>query len=51
MKTIAALCSTRYEVLLAHKPQDDGQKCPYEQEGCNERMLVGAGLQSCKCGK
>ena len=40
-----------YEVLLAHKPQDDGQKCPYEHEGCNERMLVGAGLQSCKCGK
>jgi hypothetical protein len=38
-----------YEALLAHKPQDDGQKCPYDPDGCNERVTVGSGLQSCRC--
>ena len=41
-----------YEALLALKPQDaGGQKCPYEQEGCSERVIVGGGLQSCGCSK
>lgn len=40
-----------FEALLKQKPQDDGQKCPYEQEGCAERVTVGAGLHSCPCPK
>jgi len=38
-----------YEALLAHKPTSKAQQCPYETDGCDERLTVGAGVQSCLC--
>ena len=38
-----------YEALLALKPETNAQKCPYSDEGCDERVTVGPGLTSCPC--
>ena len=38
-----------YEALLALKPQGEGQQCPYAPDGCDERVAIGPGLQSCGC--
>jgi hypothetical protein len=38
-----------YEALLAHKPTSKGQQCPYETDGCDERVTIGSGVQSCPC--
>ena len=38
-----------YEALLTHKPTGTAQQCPYVADGCDERLTVGAGVQSCTC--
>lgn len=38
-----------YEALLAHKPMSRAQQCPYQADGCEELLTVGAGVQSCQC--
>lgn len=40
-----------YEALLALKPLDKGQRCPYEPEGCDNHIQVAKGLQNCSCEK
>lgn len=39
-----------YETLLALKPQS-GQLCPYDRDGCQEHIIVDAGVNSCGCPK
>jgi hypothetical protein len=38
-----------FEELLRLKPQGNGQICPYGQEGCDERVILGAGQRECGC--
>jgi hypothetical protein len=40
-----------YEALLALKPQDDGQRCPYASEGCDQRTSITGGIQTCPCNR
>ena len=40
-----------YEYLLKRKPQDRGQTCPYDRDGCDLRLTILAGVSSCECSK
>jgi hypothetical protein len=39
-----------FEALLALKPKNrDGQRCPYDYRGCEERLDITAGVKNCQC--
>lgn len=40
-----------YEKLLALKPVEHSQSCPYEDDGCQERLNVSAGVATCSLTK
>jgi hypothetical protein len=40
-----------YESLLALKPQTIGQRCPYDDRGCDQRLTIPPGNTNCPCGK
>lgn len=47
----ASLLDT-YEALLALRPQAaGGQLCPYDYDGCQQHLVVAAGINSCACPK
>lgn len=39
-----------YEALLAYKtPSPDGQRCPYDYRGCEQRLPITADIKHCSC--
>ncbi|MDD5198717.1 MAG: DNA double-strand break repair nuclease NurA [Terrimicrobiaceae bacterium] len=38
-----------YEALLAFKPGQRPQVCPYDYDGCDEHLTVARGLSTCAC--
>ena len=40
-----------YEALLAFKPSTHLQECPYVREGCEEKLLIPAGISECRSTK
>lgn len=41
-----------YEVLLGHKPAASRpQHCPYDEDGCGQEFVAGAGCYVCRCAK
>lgn len=40
-----------YEELLARKPEAREPLCPYDYDGCDQHLSIGAGLTSCPCQK
>jgi hypothetical protein len=40
-----------YEALLAWKPKDRPQLCPYDHQGCDQHIPIVPGNTNCPCGK
>jgi hypothetical protein len=38
-----------YETLLALKPKEHPQSCPYSPDGCTEKLIIPSGVTSCGC--